>query len=109
VAVAHEHSVDPDYVDSRLLLWPWRGVAPHLGVMAETLAPGYNGHLLLCLYNPATGTRNGTTALSSGAIIASVPCRAVGPVHRHSSAAINYIVSGSGWSLVEGSTSNGCR
>ena len=96
----YEHLVDPDFVDSRSLLWRWQDVRPHLGHV-RSLKQGYTGRPLWCLYNPATGSRNGTTS-SFFATIASVPPNLVGPAHRHVSSAINFILEGSGFSIVDG-------
>ena len=99
--LSFEHLIDPEIVESDALLWPWREVGPHLGVWVDGLDRSYNGRPLYCLYNPATGTRNGTT-FAFFCTIAKVPPDVVGPSHRHNSAAINYILEGSGWSVVEG-------
>ncbi len=96
----YEHLVDPDFVDSRPLLWRWEDVKPHLGLV-RALKQGYTGRPLWCLYNPATGTRNGTTS-SFFATIASAGPNIVGPAHRHVSSAINFILEGSGFSIVDG-------
>jgi gentisate 1,2-dioxygenase len=55
----------------------------------------------MALYNAATGHRNGTT-FSFFATITSAAPDMVGPAHRHMSSAINYIIEGSGWSIVDG-------
>jgi gentisate 1,2-dioxygenase len=96
----YEHLIDPDFVDSRALVWRWNEVAEHLGLV-RALAQGYTGRPLWTLYNGATGSRNGTT-FSFFATIASVAPDLVGPAHRHMSSAINYILEGSGWSIVDG-------
>ncbi|MEE4598956.1 cupin domain-containing protein [Streptomyces sp. DSM 41524] len=96
----YEHLIDPEFVESRPLLWKWQDVAPHLGLL-KSLKTGYTGRPLMCLYNPATGTRNGTTA-NFFATISNGSANLIGPAHRHSSAAINYILDGSGWSVVDG-------
>lgn len=96
----YEHLIDPEYNESKPLLWRWTDVAPHLG-MLTSLTTGYTGRPLVCLYNPATGARNGTTP-SFFATISNGSPNFIGPVHRHSSAAINFILEGSGWSIVDG-------
>lgn len=96
----YEHLIDPDFVESRALNWRWDDVASHLGLV-RSLKQGYTGRPLWCLYNPATGTRNGTT-FSFFATIASAGPDLVGPAHRHVSSAINYILDGSGYSVVDG-------
>lgn len=96
----YEHLVDPEFVESKPLLWRWEDVAPNLGLL-KSLKTGYTGRPLMCLYNPATGSRNGTTP-NFFATISNGSANLVGPAHRHSSAAINYILDGSGWSIVDG-------
>lgn len=96
----YEHLIDPEYVDARPLQWRWSDVEPFLG-RVRSLSQGYNGRPLFCYYNPATGTRNGTTP-SFFATIASIGPDLVGPAHRHGSAAINLILEGSGYSIVDG-------
>lgn len=96
----YEHLIDPDFVESRALLWRWDDVAGHLGIV-RSLKTGYTGRPLWCLYNPATGSRNGTTFSFFATITAAGP-NFTGPAHRHVSAAINYILDGSGYSIVDG-------
>ncbi|WP_370305530.1 AraC family ligand binding domain-containing protein [Sinimarinibacterium flocculans] len=96
----YEHLIDPDFVDSQPLCWPWEDIAPHLGLV-RGLGPGYTGRPLWCLYNPATEKRNGTT-FSFFATVTSAAPNFVGPAHRHVSAAINFILRGNGWSVVDG-------
>lgn len=96
----YEHLIDPEFAQSRSLLWRWSEVAEHLGFV-RALKEGYTGRPLWALYNPATGTRNGTT-FSFFATITSAAPDMVGPAHRHMSSAINYILEGSGWSIVDG-------
>lgn len=96
----YEHLIDPDFVESRALLWRWDDVAPHLGLV-RALKPGYTGRPLWCLYNPATGTKNGTTFNFFATVTSAAP-NFTGPAHRHVSSAINFILEGSGWSIVDG-------
>ena len=96
----YEHLIDPDFVESRALTWAWDDIAPHLGLV-RALGQGYTGRPLWCLYNPATGNKNGTT-FSFFATIASAAPNMVGPAHRHVSSAINYILEGGGYSVVDG-------
>jgi len=96
----YEHLIDPDFVESRPLLWQWDEVAEHLGIV-RSLKTGYTGRPLWCLYNPATGIRNGTTFSFFATITAAGP-NFTGPAHKHVSAAINYILDGSGYSIVDG-------
>ncbi len=96
----YEHLIDPDFIESRALLWKWSEVGPHLGLV-RSLGQGYTGRPLWCLYNPATERRNGTT-FSFFATITSAAPNLIGPAHRHISAAINFILEGGGWSIVDG-------
>lgn len=100
MVLPYEHLIDPDPIESEPLLWAWRDVAPHLGLV-EGLGTGYTGRPLLVLYNPATGNRNGTTPSFFATILSSAPSWE-GPNHRHISSAINYIMEGDGYSVVEG-------
>lgn len=96
----YEHLINPEFVESKPLKWAWQDVAPHLGFL-KTLGVDYTGRPLFCLYNPATGNRNGTTFNFFATISNGIGNR-VGPAHRHSSSAINYILDGSGWSVIDG-------
>jgi gentisate 1,2-dioxygenase len=96
----YEHLIDPEFVESKPLQWRWNDVEPFLG-RVRALGGGYNGRPLFCYYNPATGPRNGTTS-SFFSTIAAIGPDLVGPAHRHGSAAINLILEGSGWSIVDG-------
>ncbi len=96
----YEHLIDPDFVDSNSLLWRWNDLGEHLGLV-RSLKTGYTGRPLWCLYNPATGIKNGTT-FSFFATVTAAGANFSGPAHRHVSAAINFILDGSGYSVVEG-------
>ena len=102
--LGYEHLIDIDVVPSKPLHWPWAKVSEHLGTV-ESLGgeagKGYRGRHLVILYNPATERRNGTTH-SFFASIAQYPPNRIDTPHRHTSAAINYIFSGSGHSTVQG-------
>lgn len=98
--MGYEWLVDIDTVDSRMLVWPWREVSPHLSHVQE-LDLKYTGRHLYVLYNPATERRIGTSH-SFFATIARLPADKVDKPHRHTSAAINYIMEGHGKSAVNG-------
>jgi gentisate 1,2-dioxygenase len=98
--LTYEHLVDPDFSNSRPVLWRWSEVEGHAD-QVRSLGKDYSGRPLFCLYNPATGARNGTTA-TMFATFAFYPPDKVDTPHRHSSAAINYIMDGGGWSIVNG-------
>lgn len=98
--LGYEWLVDIDTVESKSLHWPWAEVSPHLqNVYGMDVA--YTGRHLYLLYNPATERRMGTSH-SFFATIAKLPRDKVDQPHRHSSAAINYIMWGKGKSAVEG-------
>jgi len=96
----YEHLIDPDFVDSKSLIWRWDDLAEHLGLV-RSFKSGYTGRPLWCLYNPATGDRNGTTFSFFATMTAAGP-NFTGPAHKHVSVAINYILDGSGYSIVDG-------
>ncbi len=102
--LGYEHLIDIDMVPSRALLWPWREVSQYLGRvegLGGAAGKAYRGRHLYLLYNPATERRNGTTH-SFFATLAQYPPNRIDIPHRHSSAAINYILGGSGRSVVGG-------
>ena len=98
--MTYEHLVDPDFTPSQPIMWHWSEVEEHAD-QVRSLGTKYSGRPLFCLYNPATGDRNGTTS-TMFATFAFYPPEKVDTPHRHSSAAINYILDGSGWSIVNG-------
>src|SRR5205085_7740528 len=85
---------------SKALHWTWKEVEPHLAHI-HGLDKVYTGRHLYILYNPATGRRIGTSP-SFFASIARNPAGKVDQPHRHTSAAINYIMQGTGRSMVNG-------
>lgn len=96
----YEWLVDIDTVESKMLHWPWKDVAPHLDNVYG-LDLNYTGRHLYVLYNPATERRIGTSH-NFFATIAKLPPGKVDKPHRHTSAAINYIMWGHGKSVVNG-------
>ncbi|WP_026641432.1 cupin domain-containing protein [Bordetella petrii] len=98
--LGYEWLVDIEKVDSRMLHWPWKEVAPHLEIVYG-MDLRYTGRHLYVLYNPATERRIGTSH-SFFATIAKLPPGKVDMPHRHTSAAINYIMWGHGKSAVNG-------
>lgn len=98
----YEWLVDIDVVKSQALLWPWKEVEPHMGNVYG-MDVNYTGRHLYLLYNPSTERRMGTSH-SFFATIAKLPPGKVDQPHRHSSAAINYIMWGKGRSAVNGQT-----
>ncbi len=98
--LGYEYLIDIDVTESKALHWPWKLVEEHLPSVLD-LSPGYNGRRLYCLYNPATGLRNGTTHSFFATLSCSPPGNRHVP-HRHSSSAINYYFRGHGHSVVDG-------
>lgn len=98
--LGYEWLVDIETVESKALHWPWKQIAPHLENVYG-MDTAYTGRHLYVLYNPATERRIGTTH-SFFATIAKLPANKVDKPHRHSSAAINYIMWGHGKSVVNG-------
>ncbi|MBI2726259.1 MAG: cupin domain-containing protein [Polaromonas sp.] len=98
--LGYEWLVDIDTLQSKSLHWPWKEVAPHLETVYG-MDNAYTGRHLYVLYNPATERRIGTSH-SFFATIAKLPAGKVDRPHRHSSAAINYIMWGEGKSVVNG-------
>lgn len=98
--LGYEWLVDIATVESKALHWPWKEVSPHLENVYG-MDVSYTGRHLYVLYNPATERRIGTSH-SFFATIAKLPPGKVDKPHRHSSAAINYIMWGHGKSVVNG-------
>lgn len=98
--LGYEWLVDIDTIDSKALHWPWKDIAPHLETVYG-MDLSYTGRHLYVLYNPATERRIGTSP-SFFATIAKLPPGKVDKPHRHTSAAINYIMWGHGKSVVNG-------
>jgi gentisate 1,2-dioxygenase len=97
----YERVIDPPWVPFRSWLWRWPDVVEELDRMS-TLGEQYNGRRVCVLYDPATGRTNGTTTT----LFASMCIRPAGIIdraHRHTAAAVNYFLDGSGWSTVDGS------
>ncbi|MEY2451309.1 MAG: hypothetical protein QOD92_883 [Acidimicrobiaceae bacterium] len=96
----YERVIDPPWVPLRSWLWRWPDVVEELDRMS-TLGEQYNGRRVCVLYDPATGRTNGTTTT----LFASMCIRPAGIIdraHRHTAAAVNYFLEGSGWSTVDG-------
>jgi len=98
--LGYEWLVDIDVVESKALHWPWKEVSPYLENVYG-MDVGYTGRHLYVLYNPATERRIGTSH-TFFATIAKLPPGKVDQPHRHTSAAINYIMWGHGKSAVNG-------
>lgn len=96
----YEYLTDIPVVDNPPLHWPWEIVTEHL-----TKTPGDGGRTIVLLYHPATERRAGTTPSFFGTMArmpAGSPPFTNTRGHRHISASINYHLSGSGYSIVDG-------
>jgi gentisate 1,2-dioxygenase len=96
----YERLVDPPWVPERSWQWYWRDVAVELDRVGA-LDDRYRGRRVCLLHDPRTGRTNGTTS----SLFASLCIRPAGIVdtpHRHTAAAVNYFIEGSGWSTVGG-------
>ena len=99
--LTYEQLISPDPPYQQAMHWPWAELERRLYDLKQARGEEYRGRRLYLLYDPATGRAQGTTA-TFFATMAIVPARTVDVPHRHSSAAINYYFTGSGWSIVGG-------
>jgi len=95
----YEVLINPEPVESRILHWPWLGLKAELDKLGG-LDKNYRGRRLYMMWNPATGRHNGITP-NFFATITIRPPGIIDRPHRHTSAAINYYFSGTGYSVVE--------
>ena len=99
--LTYEHLISPDPPYQKALHWPWPRLEERLYDLKQTKGKEYKGRRLFLMYDPTTGRAQGTTA-TFFATMAILPPGHVDVPHRHSSAAINYYFSGTGWSVVGG-------
>lgn len=96
----YEYLTDIPVVPNPPLHWPFEIVSEHL-----TQVAGDGGRTILLLYHPVTERRAGTTP-TYFATMARLPANAPPFTgtrgHRHISASINYHLTGSGYSMVDG-------
>lgn len=96
----YEFLVDIEVVENEAHLWPWASVSEHLSSV-----PGDGKRMIMAMYNPATERRNGANHnffVTASRIPAGTPFPVSERGHRHNSTAINYHVSGEGYSVVDG-------
>lgn len=96
----YEFLTDIPVVDNPPLHWPFEVVSEHLSQVA-----GDGGRVIMLLYHPATERRAGTTPSFFGTmsrIPPNSPPFTGTRGHRHISASINYHLTGSGYSVVDG-------
>lgn len=96
----YERVVDPPWVPFRSWTWRWADVVRELDRMAS-LGERYNGRRVCVLYDPATGRTNGTTPTLFASMCIR-PANIIDRTHRHTAAAVNYFIDGTGWSTVGG-------
>jgi gentisate 1,2-dioxygenase len=98
--LTYEQLISPDPPYQAALHWPWPELERRLEGL-KSLGQEYKGRRLFLMYDRNTGRTQGTT----GTFFATITVRPAGIVdqpHRHTSAAVNYIFSGRGWSIVGG-------
>jgi gentisate 1,2-dioxygenase len=96
----YEFLTDIPVVPNPALHWPWKEVWPHLSHEADD-----EKRRIWLLYHPATERRNGTTGTyfaTIGGCPAGTPAYTGARGHRHTSASINYHLTGHGYSVVDG-------
>lgn len=91
-------SPDPPYQPS--LHWPYPEIHKRLQAL-HALGQEYKGRRLFLMYDRNTGRTQGTTS-TFFATVTMRPAGIVDEPHRHTSAAVNYIFEGRGWSIVGG-------
>jgi gentisate 1,2-dioxygenase len=99
--LTYEQLISPDPPYQQALHWAWPPLEERLYDLKKTRGKEYQGRRLYLLYDPTTGRAQGTTA-TFFATMAILPAGQVDVPHRHTSAAINYYFSGTGWSIVGG-------
>ena len=98
--LTYEQLISPEPPYQVALHWPWEQLQPRLERL-KSLGQEYKGRRLCLMYDPTTGRSQGTTA-TFFATITMRPAGIVDVPHRHTSAAVNYIFGGRGWSVVGG-------
>jgi gentisate 1,2-dioxygenase len=98
--LTYEQLISPEPPYQTPLHWPWPVLRDRLKEL-KSLGQEYKGRRLYLMYDQTTGRMQGTTA-TFFATICMRPAGIVDIPHRHTSAAINYYFSGSGWSIVGG-------
>ena len=98
--LTYEQLISPDPPYQPPLHWPFVELHSRLQGL-RALGQEYKGRRLFLMYDRTTGRTQGTTA-TFFATITMRPAGIVDVPHRHTSAAVNYILSGRGWSIVGG-------
>lgn len=98
--LTYEQLISPNPPYQPPLHWPYPELHKRLQHL-RSLGQEYKGRRLFLMYDRNTGRSQGTTA-TFFATITMRPAGIVDEPHRHTSAAVNYIFSGRGWSIVGG-------
>jgi gentisate 1,2-dioxygenase len=98
--LTYEQLISPEPPYQPALYWPYEEIHARLQHL-RSLGQEYKGRRLFLMYDRTTGRAQGTTS-TFFATITMRPKGIVDEPHRHTSAAINYIFNGRGWSIVGG-------
>ncbi|MEZ5075921.1 MAG: cupin domain-containing protein [Solirubrobacterales bacterium] len=98
--LTYEQLISPDPPYQPALHWPYEEIHRRLQEL-RSLGQEYKGRRLQLMYDRSTGRSQGTTS-TFFATITMRPAGIVDVPHRHTSAAVNYIFGGRGWSIVGG-------
>ena len=98
--LTYEQLISPDPPYQPPLHWPYAELHNRLQAL-RSLGKEYKGRRLFLMYDRSTGRTQGTTS-TFFATMTMRPAGIVDVPHRHTSAAVNYILSGRGWSIVGG-------
>jgi gentisate 1,2-dioxygenase len=98
--LTYEQLISPEPPYQAALYWPWEELRSRLEKL-KALGQEYKGRRLFLMYDRNTGRSQGTTS-TFFATITVRPAGIVDEPHRHTSAAVNYIFAGKGWSIVGG-------
>jgi gentisate 1,2-dioxygenase len=98
--LTYEQLISPEPPYQPPLHWPYEELHSRLQKL-RALGQEYKGRRLYLMYDRTTGRSQGTTS-TFFATITMRPAGIVDQPHRHTSAAVNYIFGGRGWSIVGG-------
>jgi gentisate 1,2-dioxygenase len=98
--LTYEQLISPEPPYQPALHWPYALIHERLQAL-RSLGQEYKGRRLFLMYDRTTGRSQGTTS-TFFATITVRPAGIVDEPHRHTSAAVNYIFAGRGWSIVGG-------
>lgn len=98
--LTYEQLISPEPPYQPALHWPYEELHSRLQHL-RSLGQEYKGRRLYLMYDRTTGRSQGTTS-TFFATITMRPKGIIDEPHRHTSAAINYIFNGRGWSIVGG-------